>query len=791
LVYNASLTQSGMVSEEMAPLGMGLAVIVIAYLGWALVLFWQERGQHQEPYLVYSIVALLAGVLLTGMWNVSFPFMSVSNAVAAALLAYAAVIRQLFNPLRELTAEMQHEIVERVRSEERFRALSAATFEGIGFHDHGLIVDANQQLAEIFGYEADELPGKLVSDLVAPEDQDLVESKTRMGGEEAYKHRAIRKDGSEISVEVRSKTISLGNRPVRVTAVRDVTEQVQAQEALRHYAERLQILHEIEQGILAARSPEAIAGVAVAHIRELIPCRRVSISLIDMERYELTVLAADAHGETEIDSGTQFSLEPFADLIAQVSENGVLLWTDLPSRGPIGEALYAEGLQAYLSAPLVFRGELIGALNLAGGAPDSFSQEHQELVRQVADQLAIAIHQAQLRDQVQRHAEELEQRVAGRTRELSVLYEVAALASQPLELDTTLAQSLDQVLDVIGGDSGTVHLLDESDGQTENGGQIFRLVAQRGVRADLIAMVDSFSVSNGPGEWILTHDEPLIVPDITADPRIRVELPIEPRSYLGIPLRASGRIVGVLGIVRRPDQPQLTVEELSLLSSIADQLGIVVESARLHAQAERAARLEERERLARELHDSVTQSLYSLTLFAEWARDLYQDGELEGVNERLVRIGETAQQALKEMRLLIYELRPSLLEQDGLVRALERRLDAVEKRVGVEVALEAEPLGKLPTAVEIGLYRIAQEALNNALKHAGASQVTVRAELDGRQATLEIEDDGAGFEVPAPDEERGMGLANMRERARQLGGELTVSSAAGEGTKVKVAVEVS
>jgi PAS domain S-box-containing protein len=791
LVHSPRLTATGMVAEVITPMGVVPSLTVVAYLVWALILYWLERGKHREPYLAYAMLALLAGVVLSGILDVPFPILSISNAVTAALLAYAAVIRQLFNPLRELTIDLQHEIVGRVRSEARFRALSAAAFEGIGFHDQGVIVDANQQLADILGYPLEELPGMSVSEFVAPADREMVASKTLESGDDPYEHRVIRQDGTVIHVEVRSRTIDRGGTPLRVTAVRDITERVHAEEALRHYAKRLQILHEIEQGILAARSPEETAGSAVTLIRQLVPCHRVSINQIDTRHEEMTVLAADHDGVTDIDVGTRFSMEPFADLVTQVSENKVLLWTDLLSRGRVGQALYAEGIRAYLSAPLIFQGKLIGALNLASETQYAFSREDYDLIRQVADQLAIAIHQAQLSDQVQRHAAELERRVADRTQELSALYEVAALASQPLDLETILSRSLRQVLEVIDSESGVIHLLEEGNGRADDVYGLFRLAAQQGIRADLIDLLDTIPASDGIGKWILTHNEPLLVPDVTTDPRFTIVHPIEPRSFLGLPLRAGGRIMGVLGIVRQVDQPQLSIEELALLGSIADHMGIVVESARLHTRAEEAARLEERERLARELHDSVTQSLYSLTLFAEWGRDLYRDGEMEAVEERLIRMGETAQQALKEMRLLIYELRPALLEQEGLVQALERRLDAVEKRAGVQVSLETEQLGRLPSEVEVALYRIAQEALNNALKHASANQIMLRANKTDSRVTLEIEDNGIGFASETTRTGSGMGLINMRERARQLGGDLTISSTPGGGTHVILTVEVS
>ncbi len=202
-------------------------------------------------------------------------------------------------------------------------------------------------------------------------------------------------------------------------------------------------------------------------------------------------------------------------------------------------------------------------------------------------------------------------------------------------------------------------------------------------------------------------------------------------------------------------------------------------------ERKRAAVMAERERLARELHDSVTQTLYSLTLFAEWTRGLVEAQEWQPAKERLDRIGEIAQQALKEMRLLVYELRPSALEQDGLIGALQRRLGAVEQRAGVQTQLIAESPLRLTPVVAEGMYRIAQEALNNALKHAAATQVTIEIKGNGHGTILAVSDNGNGFDPTVVNGRGGLGLTSMRERATQLGGMLEVISQLGQGTTIK------
>jgi signal transduction histidine kinase len=216
-----------------------------------------------------------------------------------------------------------------------------------------------------------------------------------------------------------------------------------------------------------------------------------------------------------------------------------------------------------------------------------------------------------------------------------------------------------------------------------------------------------------------------------------------------------------------------------------------VEEALRLSEMEKAV-TDERSRLARELHDSVTQSLYSLTLFTEAARQMAEDAGYEGIERQIGQIGRIGLQALKEMRLLVYELHPPELEREGLIRALRMRLEAVEGRAGVEarVVVDADEFGRLPRSVELGLYRVAQEALNNALKHAAATSVLVHLRKADGRVELEIVDDGLGFQPEAVRNRGGMGLESIHQRAEGLGGTSTIRSAPGEGTSVKVTADL-
>lgn len=259
------------------------------------------------------------------------------------------------------------------------------------------------------------------------------------------------------------------------------------------------------------------------------------------------------------------------------------------------------------------------------------------------------------------------------------------------------------------------------------------------------------------------------------------------KSELVVPLRLGDRAIGTLD-VQSAELNTFTEEDILVIQSLADQIAVAIDNARLYDRSQRLAVMEERTRLARELHDSVTQSMYSVVLLTEgWRRSMRSSGGAN-VEEYLARICEINQQALREMRLLIHELRPPILEQDGLLGALHQRLDAVERRAGVEARLLTDEIVELPADVEAGLYRIAQEALNNALRHAHAANIVVRITSTNGRIALEVEDDGQGFDPTAIDVSAGMGLANMRHRAEELGGRVEIQSGPGQGTVVKVEI---
>jgi PAS domain S-box-containing protein len=255
-------------------------------------------------------------------------------------------------------------------------------------------------------------------------------------------------------------------------------------------------------------------------------------------------------------------------------------------------------------------------------------------------------------------------------------------------------------------------------------------------------------------------------------------------SLFVVPLRVETKVIGVINILDKPGE--LTQEDIRVTNLFADQAAIIIEHVRLQDQAEQLAVLEERQRLARELHDSVTQALYSVTLYADAARMAFSAKKWDALETNLQEVRNMAREAMYDMRLLVFELRPFMLETEGLVSVLRARLAAVEDRAGLKTEVQVEGERRLPIGIEEELYRIAQEGLNNVVKHAAAKQVRIQIQYDQDSVWLDMVDDGLGFDTKTADQSGGFGLQGIRERVQRLGGSLKIESAPLKGTRLSV-----
>ncbi|MBI5565403.1 MAG: HAMP domain-containing protein, partial [Chloroflexi bacterium] len=377
------------------------------------------------------------------------------------------------------------------------------------------------------------------------------------------------------------------------------------------------------------------------------------------------------------------------------------------------------------------------------------TQSFNTMTASIKDEIeARQAHEAALRDLTGR----LEQRVADRTRDLTVLYEVTSAANRVVGLDELLGEIMSLTLPALNSTAGSIHLREDATAP-------LRLVARQGA-GTLPPALEIFT-------QVMDRHEALFIPDVAADSRVKwADLPDEAVRLVLAPLATADQILGVLSVAR-VGGALFNVEEIALLTSIAEQVGVIVTNARLREQT---ALLEERQRIARDLHDSVTQSLYGLVTLTEAGQLDLQTRDLAAIGQTFDRLGETARQSLKELRLFIYQLNPPILEDEGLIGALHLRLATVEGRSDVQVRLLADETIHLPLPVETELYHIANEALNNILKHARARSITVYLSREDGHVVLDVIDDGCGFDVDVARASGGLGLKNQHERSRRIGG---------------------
>ncbi|MFC2027368.1 histidine kinase, partial [Chloroflexota bacterium] len=291
-------------------------------------------------------------------------------------------------------------------------------------------------------------------------------------------------------------------------------------------------------------------------------------------------------------------------------------------------------------------------------------------------------------------------------------------------------------------------------------------------------------VASGIASSVAQTGEPLMLNDVPNDPTYCCDEGLgNTQAELAVPIKIGGRTIGVLDIeADRID----AFDELDLFTAqtLADQLAIAIENARLYEHAQELATVEERQRLARDLHDAVTQTLFSASLIAEVLPRLWEKNPDEG-RRRLEELRRSTRGALAEMRMLLMELRPAALTEANLGELLQQMTDAAIGKVGIPFDLTVEGQGALPADVQITFYRVAQEALNNIQKHASASKVSLTLRYQPESVTLVISDDGAGFDPDSVSSEH-LGLSIMCERAETIGAECKVESEIGHGTRVKV-----
>ncbi|MFD6026132.1 GAF domain-containing sensor histidine kinase [Streptomyces griseoluteus] len=294
---------------------------------------------------------------------------------------------------------------------------------------------------------------------------------------------------------------------------------------------------------------------------------------------------------------------------------------------------------------------------------------------------------------------------------------------------------------------------------------------------------------------MLREGRPVRLDDVREDPRFEGWPDAHPElaDFLGLPVRDGDEIIGALFLAnkncaRTRGGCGFTAEDEDLLGILAQHAAIALTNARLYERSRELTIAEERSRLAHELHDAVSQKLFSLRLTAQAATALV-DRDPARAKDELHQVAALAAEAAEELRAAVVELRPAALDEDGLLATLRTQIQVLDRAHTARVTFSGHGLRALPAAQEEALLRVAQEALHNALRHSGAANVHVDVARRGRGAVLRVTDDGRGFDPTAVRRAgRHLGLVSMRDRADGAGGTLTVESAPGKGTAIEMEV---
>jgi signal transduction histidine kinase len=370
--------------------------------------------------------------------------------------------------------------------------------------------------------------------------------------------------------------------------------------------------------------------------------------------------------------------------------------------------------------------------------------------------------------------------------QLHAMSEAVLAISSELAVDAVLQKMVDAARELVGARYAALGIPDGEGG--------FDQFITSGMSDAQIAAIGPLPRTHGLLGAMLEDPAPFRTGDIKKDPRYGGWPTAHPNmgSFMGVPIVSKGgrpwRIIGAFYLTDKQQAPGFSDDDQRLIEMLAAHAAVAIENARLFERSRELSVVEERNRLARDLHDSVTQTLFSVVLNAEAAVTML---ERDGAQARpqLEKVRDLARDALQEMRSLIFELRPAELEADGLVATLRKHVEVLQRVRRIEINMEVQDERRLPPDTEQGIFRIAQEALNNALKHAAPQRIDIALDLCGDVAHLTVRDDGIGFDPASPQAtSKRLGLTSMRERAEALGGHLRIESTPAAGTTVDVQV---
>jgi len=663
----------------------------------------------------------------------------------------------------------------------------------------------SQGSLELTGYRPEELIGNRTisyEELIHPDDRENVRQDVQAALSEGrpfeITYRLITPEGKRWVWERGRGVYSPQGRLEALEGfITDITERVTARRNLeQRVAERtheLSTLLDVSHNVASTLELEPLLGLILKQLKPVVDYDAASVMVLEEE--ELRLLAYRGPIPQEEALQIRFDVEEAGVNQAVLERLEPVLIPDVRGDGELAVSFRATAgdeldttfdyIRSWLGVPLIVKDKIVGMLALDHSEPDYYTPHRAELAQAFAAQAAAAMENARLYEAEQERLEESERR-----RQVAEgLRDVLAVLNTDQALEDVLTTIVEQACRLLRSQAGVVYQLSSDTKSIDIGAAC--------------GMPDGF-VDIGPLPHIDTepnratmNKQPFAVSNLQArlrdpaaedlkmDPRVRswAEM-VDQRfgSYLSVPIVVRDEVYGAMSFFYERSR-EFSPEEMSLAMTLADQSALAIENARLRVQAERSAAAAERSRLARDLHDAVTQTLFSSSLIADVLPRIWEKSPEQGM-ERLQELRELTRGALAEMRTLLLELRPSALTDADMTELLRQLAESITGRARVPVDVNIEGDCDLPVDVKVALYRIAQESLNNVAKHAGATHATVLMYC-GSEVSLEIVDDGLGFDVDSiPPDSLGLGI--MRERAKEIDAELSVDSEIGEGTRVHV-----
>jgi signal transduction histidine kinase len=535
--------------------------------------------------------------------------------------------------------------------------------------------------------------------------------------------------------------------------------------------DRYRILNEIAAVVSRSLDLTEILSNALGKVLEATHLEYGGIYLIDQNRQELDIAVQRGFSPDFVTAIDHLKVgEGFSGKVIKTGDPLVI--RDITKDKRLTRSIVKkEGFTSVVVVPICSKGKPLGTIFLVSRDLRDFAEEEIALLIAAGQQIGVALDNAALFQAEQRRAEQFR-----------VISEVGRQITSIMDIDQVLDQVVKLIREAFGYDHVAIATIEDEyavyrvgDGRVWDDPEFNFSPARLKIGKE------------GVTGRVAGSGNPVYIPDVRKDPEYVEMKGSGTLSELTVPIKVKDKVIGVLD-VQSQQVNAFDESDLVVLQLLADQAAVAIENAQLYKKAQQLAVVEERNRLARELHDSVTQALYGITLHAEAAYRQLSVDQVDLANDQLTELRNTAQEALREMRLLIFELRPSVMELQGLIPALRARLEAVEERAGMSVEFNLDEDLIISEKIQDGFYRIAQEALNNALKHAKADQIILNLTGTKKMIILEIIDDGIGFDPDTAVEGGGLGLDGIIERAEILGGELTLKSDPGQGTTVRIEV---